>query len=198
MPHQPPAALIFDCDGTLVDSAPVYLRAWTTALGASGKPLDEAWYRARYGFSEETLMEAFEAEHALRLDRSRVVADMRRAFLDNIGALTECGSVAGIVRRSHGSLPLAVASGGPRQIVHASLAYLGLTRFFDAIVTLDEVGIPKPAPDIFLRAAAELGASPRACLVFEDSDTGLAAARAAGMPAIDVRKGLSGWEGMAV
>lgn len=197
MLHQRPAALIFDCDGTLVDSAPVYLRAWTEALGTSGKPLEEAWYRARYGFSEEVLMDAFEEKHALQLDRTRVVDRMRRAYLANIAALTECGSVAGIVRRTHGTLPLAVASGGPRQIVHASLEHLGLARFFDAIVTLDEVGIPKPAPNIFLRAAAELDVNPQACLVFEDSDTGLDAARAAGMQAIDVRRGLADWENMA-
>lgn len=188
-----PGALIFDCDGTLVDSAPVYLRAWAEGLAASGKALDEAWYRARYGLSEQVLMEAFEQAHGVRLDRAAVVSHMRAAYFTNITALTECPAITAIVRREHGRIPLAVASGGPGAIVRASLEHLGLTPFFDAIVSLDEVGVPKPAPDLFLHAAGCLGVAPEDCLVFEDSDTGLIAAQRAGMHAVDVRTGTAGW-----
>lgn len=188
-----PGALLFDCDGTLVDSTPVYLRAWAEGFAPSGKTLDEAWYRARYGLSEQLLMEAFEQAHAIELDRAAVADCMRNAYFTHIGALAECPAAA-IVRREHGRLPLAVASGGPGSIVRASLEHLGLTPFFDAIVSLDEVGVPKPAPDIFLHAAACLGVAPENCLVFEDSDIGLEAAARAGMHAVDVRGGTAGWQ----
>lgn len=193
MQHWKPGALLFDCDGTLVDSAPVYLRAWAEGLATSGKNLDEDWYRERYGLSEQSLMEAFEQAHAIKLDRATVAARMRQAYFTHIAALAECPATTAIVRREHGRIPLAVASGGPGMIVRASLEHLGLTPFFDTIISLDEVGIPKPAPDIFLHAAACLGVAPEDCLVFEDSDTGLTAAAHAGMRAIDVRHGTGGW-----
>lgn len=82
-----PGALIFDCDGTLVDSAPVYLRAWACGLASSGKTLDEAWYRERYGFSEQVLMQAFEQAHGIALNYASVAQRMREAYLENIGAL---------------------------------------------------------------------------------------------------------------
>lgn len=188
-----PDALIFDCDGTLVDSAPVYLRAWASGLASSGKPLDEAWYRERYGFSEAVLMQAFEQAHGVTLDYTSVVQHMREAYFENMDALAEYPAVTAIVRREYGRIPLAVASGGPGLIVRASLAHLDLSHFFDTIVTLDEVGVPKPAPDLFLRAAECLGVPPENCLVFEDTDTGLTAAHAAGMRCIDVREGVSDW-----
>ena len=189
----PPGALIFDCDGTLVDSAPVYLRAWACGLASSGKTLDEAWYRERYGFSEQVLMQAFEQAHGIALNYASVAQRMRKAYLENIGALVEYPAVTAIARREYGRIPLAVASGGPSLIVRASLAHLNLSHFFDTIVTLDEVGVPKPAPDLFLHAAERLGVPPENCLVFEDTDTGLIAAQAAGMRCIDVREGVSDW-----
>jgi len=188
-----PGALIFDCDGTLVDSAPVYLRAWASGLASSGKTLDETWYRERYGFSEEVLMRAFEQVHGVTLNYASVVQRMREAYFENMDALAEYPAVTAIVRREYGRIPLAVASGGPGLIVRASLAHLDLSHFFDSIVTLDEVGVPKPAPDLFLHAAECLGVPPENCLVFEDTDTGLTAAQAAGMRCIDVREGVSDW-----
>ncbi len=180
-------ALIFDCDGTLVDSGPVYAQAWAAGFSLSGKVMSLDWYHGRNGLSEHVLMDDFEREHGVSLDRHAVVALMRQTYLDRAAEVDLIESVVRLARDRCGQLPMAVASGGPAAIVLPTLRALGLDQLFDAIVTFDDVGKPKPEPDIFWEAARRLGTPPQDCLVFEDSDQGLKAADLAGMMAVDVR-----------
>ena len=179
-------AVIFDCDGTLVDTPPLYARAWAAGFRSSGKEMPAEWYLARAGMSEHVLMDAFEAYAGLTLSRTEVVRVMRAAFLDELHALREIEAVAAIARENHGRRPLAVASGGSRAIVTATLRAIGLLPLFDTVVTLDDVGRGKPEPDLFLEAARRLGVPAGRCLVLEDSREGLEAAVRAGMRSIDV------------
>ncbi|MDF0661608.1 MULTISPECIES: HAD family phosphatase [unclassified Rhizobium] len=181
-------AVIFDCDGTLVHTPPVYADAWAAGFALSGKPMSEAWYLMRAGMSEGVLMDAFEREFDVVLDRESVIATMRSHFLQNVHNVREVRAVAATVRRLAGLRPMAVASGGSREIVTATLQGTGLREYFDQVVTIDDVPNPKPAPDLFLQAAALLGIEPARCVVFEDSEQGLEAARRAGMSAIDVTR----------
>ena len=180
-------ALIFDCDGTLVDSGPVYCEAWATGLRLSGIEMSREWYHERVGLSEHVLLDSFERDHGVDLDRNAVVALMRSTYLGSLHQLRVNSAVAAIARANDGRVPLAVASGGPRAIVVPSLQACGLAGLFDAIVTLDDGGRAKPEPDLFLMAARRLAVPPAQCLVFEDSDQGLQAAASAGMPVVDVR-----------
>lgn len=179
-------ALIFDCDGTLVDTPPIYARAWAQGLALSGIAMEADWYMARAGMSAYLLMDAFEAEHGVMLARDEVLTVMRRVFAESIDQLREIQAIADIARRYHRRLPMAVASGGSAEIVAATLRATNLLPFFDTVVALDDVKQAKPAPDLFLEAARRLGVAPGQCLVFEDSREGLEAARRAGMPAVDV------------
>jgi beta-phosphoglucomutase-like phosphatase (HAD superfamily) len=179
-------ALIFDCDGTLIDTAPVYARAWAAGLRSSGREMARDWYFARAGMSEHILMDEFEALESIELDREQVVGLMRSAFLAELAGLREIDAIATVARRNRGRRPMAVASGGSSAIVTATLQATGLTPIFDAIVTIDDVARAKPAPDLFLEAARRLCIPPARCLVFEDSREGLEAAKRAGMRAIDV------------
>lgn len=86
-----------------------------------------------------------------------------------------------------GKVPIAVASGGERVVLEATLQAIQLRHSFDAIVSIEDVEQGKPEPDIFLLAAQKLGVEPQACVVYEDSEAGLEAARRAGMRSIDVR-----------
>jgi beta-phosphoglucomutase-like phosphatase (HAD superfamily) len=185
-------AIIFDCDGTLVDTSPVYSLAWAAGLRSSGKEMAAGWYRVRAGMSENVLMDTFEAENGVRLDRETVVAIMRAAFLEEVMQVREIELIANVARRNQRHLPMAVASGGPAAIVLPSLKAAALLPLFDAIVTFDDVGRAKPEPDIFLEAARRLSVRPAGCLVFEDSREGIEAAMRAGMPSIDVAAILAG------
>jgi beta-phosphoglucomutase-like phosphatase (HAD superfamily) len=179
-------AIIFDCDGTLVDTPPLYARAWAAGLASSGVEMAADWYLARAGMSEYVLMDAFEAEHGVTLQRDAVVGRMRQAFVQGMAELREIEAVTAVARGNRGRRPMAVASGGSRAIVAGTLEITGLKPLFDTVVTLDDVGRAKPEPDLFLEAARRLGVAPGACLVFEDSREGLEAAHRAGMRAVDV------------
>ena len=180
-------ALIFDCDGTLVDTPPTYSRAWAAGLRLSGIEMPIEWYMTRAGMSEYRLMDAFEAEHGVRLERDEVIQRMRAAFLERLQELREMEVISTIAHQRHGQMPMAVASGGSRAVVTATLDATNLRQLFDTVVTLDDVAHGKPAPDLFLEAAGRLGASPGECLIFEDTSEGLQAAERAGIPSFDVR-----------
>jgi beta-phosphoglucomutase-like phosphatase (HAD superfamily) len=179
-------AIIFDCDGTLVNTPPLYARAWMAGFLRSGKPITADWYLTRAGMSEYVLMDAFEAETGLKLDREEVVSTVRATFLEVLAELQEIEAITRIARENHGRLPMAVASGGPKEIVLPTLKVTGLRDLFDTVVTIEDVGRAKPAPDLFLEAARRLGVPPASVLVFEDTREGLEAASEAGMQAMDV------------
>ncbi len=188
----PFSALIFDCDGTLVDTAPAHYYAITEALKAQGHSMDRAWYMARAGLTPDALLDAQEAAVAamgkiLPLDRSTVFATYNEYFRAGLPLLREVEAVAALAREWHGRVPMAVASNGRLANVQASLRATGLLPLFDRIVSADDVAHGKPAPDVFLEAARQMHVPPAACVVLEDSDEGLRAAQAAGMRAIDVR-----------
>jgi beta-phosphoglucomutase-like phosphatase (HAD superfamily) len=144
------------------------------------------WYQARSGLSEHVMMDDFEREHGVTLDRKRTVEHVRRAFLFDVDSIEEIHEVAAIARQYRDRLPMAVASSGSAKIVVPCLKTTGLLELFDAVVTLDDVDRPKPEPDLFLEAARRLAASPERCLVLEDSPQGLEAAGRAGMMVFDV------------
>jgi HAD superfamily hydrolase (TIGR01549 family) len=95
--------------------------------------------------------------------------------------------VVEIVRQNRGVKPIAVASGGFRAIIQRQLKQIEMHDWFDAVVTAEDTAKHKPEPDVFLEAARQLGTPPKHCIVFEDADLGVEAARRAGMNCIDVR-----------
>lgn len=187
-PAAPYSALIFDCDGTLVDSRAAHYAALSGALAPWGVALDRDWYFARTGVSTRELLNQLLREGNGRVfDPGKVLSEKDRRYGELVETVTAVEAVAVVARAYRGWVPLAVASGSPRSQVEASLCAAGIYNLFDTVVTYDDVGRGKPAPDLFLVAAERLGVKPGGCVVYEDSDEGLRAAKAAGMRAIDVR-----------
>jgi beta-phosphoglucomutase-like phosphatase (HAD superfamily) len=179
-------ALIFDCDGTLVDTAPLYYMAFSQALKPYGAELPREWYAQRTGASEDVVLDGYEKTFGVSINRAECVKELRQIFLSSLPTVSEIPEVVGIARAKKGTLRLAVASGGSRELVMATLNSTGLVSLFETIVTVDDVPKPKPAPDLFIEAARRLKSSPERCLVFEDSKEGIEAARRAGMKVCDV------------
>ena len=123
-----------------------------------------------------------------RSNRDRVFSSYNDHFRSGLHLLREIDAVASLAREWHGRVPFAVASNGRRLNVQASLRVTGLLPLFDLIVSADDVAHGKPAPDVFLEAAHRMGVAPSDCIVLADSDEGLAAARAAHMRSVDVRR----------
>lgn len=184
-------ALIFDCDGTLATTAHLHHSALTEAIRRLGHEMPEPFYLARTGLSLEHLLDEFAELCGERIATAEVLPVATAAYRRDIGRIQEVAEVTAVVRAFAGRKPLAVASSAGRPFVQAVLDQLGITACFDAVVTVEEVHAPKPAPDAYLLAATRLQVSPETCLVFEDSDQGVRAAQSAGMDVVDVRS--PGW-----
>jgi HAD superfamily hydrolase (TIGR01509 family) len=175
-------AALLDMDGTLLDTEPSYVSAYTAALDAFGFPdatatchamigipgLEcEAMLRARYGenFPFADVNEAF----AVRSDEIfREGLALKPGTIELLDALREAGC------------PFAIVTSTSRRTAERHLTFGGIRARFDTLVTCDDVARGKPSPDIYLLAAARLGVRPQACVAIEDSNPGIAAAHAAG------------------
>ena len=185
-------ALIFDCDGTLVDSAPAHLNSIQQALAPLGLTMPPEWYAPRHGLSPDGLLDAYEADfNVSALAREALWERNNAAYQASIPLIREISLVADIARQWHGRVPMAVASNGVLGNVEATLRSTNLRQLFDTIVTAAEVAHGKPAPDVYLEAARRMHVAPTRCIVFEDSNEGLEAARRAGMKAYDIREAAS-------
>jgi beta-phosphoglucomutase-like phosphatase (HAD superfamily) len=182
------SALIFDCDGTLVDSAPAHLRSLQQALEPLGLSMAPEWYGARHGLGPDALIDEYEAEFKPpAIDRKALFERNNIAYQLGIPLIQEIAFVANIARAWHGRVPMSVASNGVCSNVEATLKATNLRQLFDYIVTSEDVKHGKPAPDVYLEAARRMKVEPMLCIVFEDSDEGLEAAGSAGMRAFDIR-----------
>jgi HAD superfamily hydrolase (TIGR01509 family) len=182
--------VIFDCDGVLVDSEPLACRLELTLLAELGHPIGADEFRRRaVGRSRKDVNAMLEMVwgQALPADYTDRI---RTATFDAFGV--ELQPVPGIraVLDGLGAQPRCVASSGHPTRIARALAVTGLAGFFgDHIFSAVEVAHGKPAPDLFLHAAARMAAEPAACLVVEDSVPGIQAAKAAGMTAIGFTAG---------
>ena len=182
------SALIFDCDGTLADTMPVHYRAWTAMLGRHGIPFPEARFYQLGGMPTARIIRVLADEHGVAVaDVDAMVWEKEEAFLARLHEVGPVAPVYAIGRDFRHVLPMAVASGGYRAVVERTLAVIGVAEWFAAVVCAEDTLRHKPEPDVFLEAARRLGADPAGCVVFEDTDIGLEAARRAGMAGVDVR-----------
>ena len=183
-----PKGLIFDCDGTLVDTMPLHLRAWQVVARRHGFVFPENRFYALGGVPSRQIAEILSREQGICLDTCKVATEKAEEYMAYTDRIKPIEPIVRIVQEHFGKIPMAVATGGSRYITQHVLAQLDLLRFFDAVVTNEDVVNQKPAPDIFLEAARRIGVPPQLCRAYEDTDLGLQAIRAAGMEAVDVRQ----------
>jgi len=179
--------LIFDMDGTILDTEPTHRKAWHEVLGHYGLRYDIQAMIALNGSPTwriaQSVIELNQADldpYALAREKTEAVKAM---LLDTVRPLP----LIDVVKEWYGRRPLSVGTGSESAIAEALLSHLGLRHYFAAVVAADHVKNHKPAPDTFLLCAEKMGVVPERCVVFEDADFGLQAARAAGMDAVDVR-----------
>lgn len=179
-----PACVIFDCDGVLVDSEPIAMRVLLDAIAATGLRIDAATGYGRFlGRSLADTCGILAADYGVALDDS-VLSAMRARLYDAFRAeLRPMPFVAETLARL--KPPVCVASSSQPERVEVSLRLTGLwPRFAGRAFSASMVARGKPAPDLFLHAAREMGFAPADCLVVEDSPAGVEAAKAGGMRAI--------------
>ena len=182
--------IIFDCDGVLVDSEELAWSAWREALAPYGVEITDQEVADLSGRTEEDAFNHFAAGGDIPPyeDFWPVLAErVHRLFENYLEAFEDAADTLEFL--SERGRAMAVASSSPRARLDLSLTSTGLDRFFEVVVAGDEVESGKPAPDIYLAAAAGLGADPTTCVAVEDAPAGVAAARAAGMRVVAVLRG---------
>lgn len=193
MPSQSFGGIVFDCDGTLVDSMPIHYVVWVESLNHFGAPFDftEEVFYSLAGVREQDVVKMLNEQYRSAVDPDGVAHYKFDLFQKRMGEVREIKPVADLARRAHAQgMPIAVASGSEEETVRGVLAANDLERLFEVIITPKLVKKGKPAPDMFLLAAEKIGVAPDSCLVFEDGESGMQAARAASMSAVYVPRGL--------
>lgn len=179
-------AYLFDCDGTIVDSMPLHYVAWKRALGEHGCPFPEEKFYAMGGRPVREIISLLNTEHGLTMPVEETAHTKESYYTEMIEDLKAIPEVLTHIEDQHGRIPFAVVSGSTRDSVETSLGQLGLLDRFDTFVCAGDYAKGKPDPEPFLTAAKKLGVKPEECLVFEDGETGIAAAKAAGMAVVKV------------
>lgn len=181
--------LVFDLDGVITDTAELHYRAWQRLADEVGVPFDRRANEALRGISRrESLRLLLGSRTIAEADAVRLMDRKNGYYRHLLETMTPGdilpGSIELIERARNAGLRVALASASKN--APEVLERLGIADRFDAICDGNTVAAPKPAPDLFLAAAAQLGLAPRECVVFEDATEGVAAAHAAGMPAVGI------------
>lgn len=183
------SAYLFDCDGTLADTMPLHYRAWRAVLDPLGCEFPEDVFYSVGGMPTATVVDFLNARNGLSLPARKLAEQKEAIFLTLIPEVGPIPPVVDFLLALEGKYPLAVASGGFKPVVTATLDALGLLGHFQTLVTAEDVAHGKPAPDTYLEAARRLGVVPERCLVFEDTPLGRESALNAGMQCVLVPSG---------
>jgi beta-phosphoglucomutase len=181
-------AVLWDLDGTLLDSEEYHWEAWRETMQSAGRPITRDEFVATFGLRNDEILPRWLGATAdiaqVSLAKERLYRKLLRA--GGIGPLP--GAAEWVRKLNAGGWRQAIASSAPRENVDVVLEAIGLASFFQAVVSAEDVTAGKPDPQVFLIAAERVGVPPSGCIVVEDAPAGVEAARRAGMRSIGVRR----------
>ena len=192
-----PQAVIFDFDGTLVDSEPVHALATGAGLALAGIELSVEEFLARWvGLPDVDCYSQVARDRGRLLDaatlaRVRIAKNETYERVALEGRVPLCEGAAGLVEDLARDMPLGVCSAARRIEIEAALERHGLRRRFRSIVAVEDVRVSKPDPEGYLKSAASLGVDPGACVALEDTPRGIEAALGAGIAVVGIAQTVS-------
>lgn len=176
-------ALIFDLDGTLADTMPVHFLAYKNILIDYGIVFTPEIFAKLAGIPAVGTIHKLNEMFGTKMDAEKVGHFKEAEYEKIMHKMKPIEPVVELVKAYHGKLPLAVGTGGYHRLAWKTMHILGLEKYFDILVSANDVERPKPYPDTFLKCAELMGVRPEVCEVFEDGDPGIQAAKSAGMMA---------------
>lgn len=176
-------ALIFDLDGTLADTMPVHFLAYKNILAEYGIQFTPELFAKLAGIPAVGTIEKLNEWFGTKMNAEEVGHFKEREYEKIMHKMKPVIPVVELAKKYHGILPMAVGTGGYRRLAWKTMDILGLDKYFDILVSTEDVARPKPFPDTFLKCAELMGIEPALCEVFEDAQLGIEAAKTAGMMA---------------
>ncbi len=179
--------LIFDLDGTLVNTMPIHFEAWKKMARNYGFEFTREIFHHYAGIPTRTIISLLSEEMNLSIDPDEATEIKENAFLEHLDRVEPIEMVIDLLKENAGKRPVSVGTGSSRHMADKILHAAGLSDYFSVVVSADDVTEHKPAPETFLTCARHMQVPPEKCQVFEDGDQGLEAARKAGMIPTDIR-----------
>jgi len=183
--------LIFDIDGTLVDTMPLHYKASQLICNSYGFDFPLDFFYKSAGTPTIKVFQMLIANKGLNLDGEKLGIEKDKKYLELLNQVNPLKPVYDIAVAYKGKLPIALGTGATREVATKTLEAAGIINEFPIVVTADDVVHGKPAPDTFLLCAQKMGIAPAFCQVFEDGDQGITAALAGKMMVTDIRKYIS-------
>lgn len=174
-------ALIFDLDGTIADTMPVHFMAYKSILREYGIDFTPEIFATLAGIPAVGTIRKLNEMYGTTMDPEDIGHFKEREYEKIMHKMKPVAPVVQLVKQYHGKMPMAVGTGGYRRLAWKSLEILGLKDYFEILVASEDVELPKPHPETFLKCAQLMGVDPVHCQVFEDGALGIQAAEAAGM-----------------
>jgi beta-phosphoglucomutase family hydrolase len=181
-------ALIFDIDGTLVDTMPTHYKACQLACRKHGFDFPLDFFISQAGKPTLAVFEDFINQKNIDLDGRQLGIEKELILEGLINEFTPMPIITETAIQYFNKLPMALGTGGTRHIATKTIEAVNLQSYFNVVVTADDVKHYKPHPETFLKCAEQLGIDPATCLVFEDGEPGIEAAKSAGMEYLDIRE----------
>ncbi|SFE35250.1 HAD family hydrolase [Thermophagus xiamenensis] len=186
--HSTTRGLIFDLDGTIADTMPAHFQAWKQTCEPYGINFTKELFMQLAGIPLYQTVEKLNQIFGTNMDPQKVGNEKEELFMSTLSQTKVIEPIAEIIRNYHGRLPMAVGTGGQRSVAKETLKVVEMDKYFDIIVSSDDITHPKPHPETFLSCAEQMGIPPHQCQVFEDGILGMQAAREAGMQVTDVNQ----------
>lgn len=188
-------AIIFDMDGVLINTEPLHFEVWKRVFQNRGIEVSYEVYKDCIGSTAKYLLELIRKNYGVDFeddDIRREAAQMKESIIKERGFPEISGVKEMLERLDSAGIQMAVASSSAEKYIQEAMKTLGIESFFQVLCSGENVKNPKPAPDVFLKAASEMNLRPEECLVIEDSTNGCLAAKNAGMKCIGFRNPDSG------
>lgn len=174
-------ALIFDLDGTLADTMPVHFLAYKNILADYGIVFTPEIFATLAGVPAVQTFEQLNDRFGTNMNAEELGHFKEAEYEKIMHKMKPIAPVIDLVKKYYGKMPMAVGTGGYHRLAWKTLNILGLDKYFEVLVSSNDVTYPKPDPETFLKCAELLGVDPADCEVFEDAELGMQAAKAGGM-----------------
>jgi len=179
--------LIFDLDGTLADTMGIHFFAWQEVAAKLNFSFPEKLFYELAGMPTTKIVEILNKKNNSNFIAEEILPLKEKAFLKNIDKVEPIDKICNLAKKYFNQKPISIGTGGKKSVVLQTLDKIGMKKYFEIIVTAEDVEKHKPDPETFLLCAKLMKIAPKDCIVFEDGDQGLLAAQNAGMQATDIR-----------